>query len=122
MSFRALSSLSCVAVAWVPLLLGSCNVFGSPKDASGASGKARMVMTWVPPYAVAKARARLDETYDGIGMKDALTDLSLQFWQPKPDGNGIDRVQLGDDTTDASIQSIRDWGHAHGVRVHLCIY
>jgi hypothetical protein len=84
-------------------------------------------MTWVAPYAVAKSRVRLDESYDGIGMKDALTDLALQFWQPKPDGNGIERVQLGDDTSDKdtsdkAVESLRDWGHAHGVRVHLCIY
>ncbi len=44
------------------------------------------VMTWVPPYAVGRCQTRLNESFDGTGMKDALTHLGLQFWQPTKDG------------------------------------
>jgi hypothetical protein len=79
-------------------------------------------MTWVPPYAVGASKARLNESFGGIGMKDGLTDLGLQFWEPLPDGSGIVRVQRGDDTSDAAVAAFRDWGRAHGVRVLLCVY
>ncbi len=79
-------------------------------------------MTWVPPYAVSAAKARLNESFEGIGIKDSLTDLALQFWQPTPDGCGVQRVQRGDDTSDTAILQLRDWGRAHGIRVLLCVY
>ncbi len=79
-------------------------------------------MTWVAPYAVVGSKARLNESFGGIGMKDGLSDLALQFWQPLPDGSGVERVQRGDDTSDAVVAELRDWGHAHGVRVLLCVY
>lgn len=79
-------------------------------------------MTWVPPYAVGASKARLDESFGGIGMKDGLTDLALQFWEPTADGSAVQRVQRGDDTSDAAVIGLRDWGRAHGVRVLLCVY
>lgn len=78
-------------------------------------------MTWVPPYAVAKSKARLTESFDGLGMKDALTHLGLQFWVPTKDG-GIARAGRNGETSDAVIAEFRDWGRANGVRVLLCIY
>lgn len=81
----------------------------------------RMVMTWVAPYSVAKSKARLEESFGGVGMKDGLTHLALQFWEPTGEG-GIRRVVRGDDTSDAAVIALRDWGHAHGIRVLLCIY
>jgi len=104
------------------LLLSGC-ITSSPQSPSQDSAPARRsVMTWVPPYAVGISKARLNESFDGIGMKDALSDLGLQFWEPSPDGKGIQRVQRGDDTSDAAIIELRDWGRAHGVRVLLCVY
>jgi hypothetical protein len=79
-------------------------------------------MTWVAPYAVATSKARLSESFGGVGMQDALSDLALQFWQPLPDGAGVERVQRGDDTSDAVVAQLRDWGRAHSVRVLLCVY
>lgn len=79
-------------------------------------------MTWVAPYAVAASKARLSQSFDGVGMKDGLTDLALQFWEPLPDGSGVQRVQRGGDTSDAAVAELRDWGRAHGVRVLLCVY
>ena len=81
----------------------------------------RLVMTWVPPYGVAKAKARLNESFDGAGMKDGLTHLALQFWAPTKTG-GVERVKKYAETGDAAIAELRDWGHAHGVRVMLCVY
>jgi hypothetical protein len=81
----------------------------------------RLVMTWVPPYAVAKSKTRLTESFDSAGMKNALTHLGLQFWVPTKDG-GIARVGRNGETSDAAIAEFRDWGRANGVRVLLCIY
>ena len=81
----------------------------------------RLVMTWVPPYAVGKSKARLTESFDGVGMKDALTHLGLQFWVPTKDG-GIARAGRANETSDAAIAEFRDWCRANGVRVLLCVY
>jgi hypothetical protein len=81
----------------------------------------RMVMTWVQPYGVAKAKVRLNESFDGAGMKDGLTHLALQFWAPTKDG-GVERVKKYGEISDAAIAELRDWGHAHDVRVMLCVY
>ncbi len=81
----------------------------------------RLVMTWVPPYAVAKCKARLQESYNGVGMKDALTHLGLQFWVPTPEG-GLIRTGRTNETSDTAIAELRDWGRAHGVSVLLCVH
>lgn len=78
-------------------------------------------MTWVPPYAVKECQARLSETYDGVGMGDALTHLALQFWIPTNEG-GLARAGRTNETTDAAIAALRDWGHTNGVRVLLCVF
>lgn len=81
----------------------------------------RPVMTWVPPYAVAKSRARLNESFGGVGMKDALTHLGLQFWQPTKDG-GLKYAGRTNDVNDVVITELRNWGRTNGVRVLLCVY
>lgn len=81
----------------------------------------RPVMTWVPPYAVGLSKARLKESFGGAGMKDALTHLGLQFWQPTTDG-GLVRAGRTNEVNDAIIAELRDWGHTNGVRVLLCVY
>jgi hypothetical protein len=81
----------------------------------------RPVMTWVPPYAVARSKARLEESFGGIGMKDALTHLGLQFWQPTHHGT-LARAGRTNEVNDAAIAELRDWGHTNGVRVLLCVY
>ena len=81
----------------------------------------RPVMTWVPPYAVERCKARLTESFDGIGMKDGLTHLGLQFWQPTRDG-GLTRAGRTNDVNDVVVGELRDWGRTNGVRVLLCVY
>lgn len=90
-----------------------------PDPSSG--DKTRLVMTWVPPYAVENCHARLSETYDGVGMADALTHLALQFWVPTR-GGGLARAGRTNVTTDAAIAAFRDWGHTNGVKVLLCLF
>jgi len=81
----------------------------------------RLVMTWVPPYAVKKCQTRLSETHEGVGMGDALTHLALQFWIPTREG-GLSRAGRTNETTDAAIAALRDWGRTNGVRVLLCVF
>jgi|ERR1043166_2038701 hypothetical protein len=79
------------------------------------------VMTWVPPYAIRPCKARLLESYDGVGMGSALTHLGLQLWKPTKDG-GLSRAGRTNEIGDAVIAEFRDWGHTNGVRVLLCVY
>jgi hypothetical protein len=81
---------------------------------------ARIVMTWVPPYAIEKCRARLQEDFDSVGPKDGLTHLGLQFWVPTPEGGLAKAPKYA--ISDAVIGQFRDWAHQHGIRVMLCVY
>ncbi len=39
----------------------------------------RLVMTWVPPYAVVSSQQQLNRLYAGTGPRNSLTYLGLQF-------------------------------------------
>lgn len=103
----------------IMMVVGAWSIFAAPGTVLNPAK--RFVMTWVPPYAVAQCQARLAESYEGTGMKDALTHLGLQFWVPTPEG-GVSRVGRTNETGDAAIIGLRDWGRAHGVRVLLCVH
>ena len=78
-------------------------------------------MTWVPPYAISKCMDRLNESFEGVGMKNGLTHLGLQFWRPSEKG----QIKLVDDfkpIDDATIIQFRKWGKTNNVRVLLCVY
>ena len=78
-------------------------------------------MTWVPPYATSKCLDRLNESFDGVGMKNGLTHLGLQFWRPCEKG----KIKLVNDykpIDDSTIINFRKWGKAHNVQVLLCVY
>jgi hypothetical protein len=81
----------------------------------------RTIMTWVPPYSITQCRARLNKDVDGIGPKDALTHLALQFWNPTPEGGVVKTAQFGE-IGDATIIEFRDWARQHGIRTMLCVY
>lgn len=81
----------------------------------------RPIMSWVPPYGVAKAKARLAESFGGVGMADGLTHLALQFWAPTKVG-GIERVKKYGELSDATIADFRKTANARGIRVMLCVY
>jgi len=78
-------------------------------------------MTWVPPYATDVCRARLDQSFGGMGMKDGLTHIGLQFWRPTSKGQ-IELVDNFKPIDDSTIINFRKWGNANNVRVLLCIY
>jgi hypothetical protein len=101
----------------VPLL---ASLFASIAVGEESPAK-RLVMTWVPPYAVDKCQARLNESFDGVGMKDGLTHLALQFWTPTKSG-GVELVAKYGAIGAATVSAFRDWAHAHGVRVMLCVF
>lgn len=113
---------SLAALSLLASSLSGC-LNGSPQNPlQSAAPSQRAVMTWVAPYAVTTSKERLAESFGGVGMKDGLTDLALQFWEPSADGKSVARAQRGGDTSDAAIAELRDWGRAHGVRVLLCVY
>jgi len=113
--------------AWraIPAVLLLVCMFADVFVARGATNTfrewKRPVMTWVPPYAVSRCKARLAESFDGIGMKDALTHLGLQFWKPTRDG-GLVFAGKTNEVNDVTIAELRDWGRTNGVRVLLCVY
>jgi len=83
--------------------------------------KERRVMTWVPPYGVDVCWERLDQSFDGVGMKDGLTHLGLQFWHPTENG-GIKLVERSKPIDESTISDFQKWGDAHGVQTMLCVY
>jgi len=105
-------------LALLPLLLVQARA-AEPTNAFPAYR--RPVMTWVPPYAVARSRVRLDETYGTNGPGKVLTHLGLQFWAPSTNGT-LARVGGTNDTGDAAVAALRDWAHSRGIRVLLCVY
>lgn len=78
-------------------------------------------MTWVPPYAVGKCKERLDQSFGGVGMKDGLTHLGLQFWMPTADG-GLKVVDRFGKIEESTIAEFQKWGKKNGVRILLCVY
>jgi hypothetical protein len=88
--------------------------------AQNEKGQGR-VMSWVPPYAVEACRKSLDQSFDGIVLKEGLTHLGLQFWVPTEDG-GVKFVDRFKPIGDATVSSFRKWGEANGVKTMLCVY
>jgi len=82
----------------------------------------RRIMTWVPPYALSECKERLQESFDGTGMKDGITHLGLQFWNPTETG-GIELVtRFREKISDETIAEFRDWGKKHDIKIMLCVY
>lgn len=79
------------------------------------------VMTWVPPYAIKDCCKRLNESYNGIGMKHGITHFGLQFWKPTASGK-VKYTTEFKPINDATVRNFKHWGKAHGIRVMLCIY
>jgi hypothetical protein len=86
-----------------------------------ASAIAGPVISWVPPYSVGECKTMVKKDFGGgIGMKDGLTFLALQWWVTdgpnikawgKPAGTGFDE----------DVKYFRDWGKANGVKITLCV-
>ena len=84
------------------------------------------VTIWVPPYYVKECRKTVVEDFGGIGMKDAITTLGLQFWVPDTDrvvyhpkyGKDGDTNKVNDET----VRWFADWGRRNNIHVMLCIF
>jgi hypothetical protein len=88
---------------------------------SASAALAGPVISWVAPYRVDASKAMLQRDFGGgVGMKDGLTWLALQFWVT----NGPQVVQDGNVAGagfDDKVKWFRDWGHSHGIKVTLCV-
>lgn len=92
------------------------------KTSSNNSGN-RKVITWVPPYSIPESKAMLQKDFGGIGVKDGLTHLALQFWIPSGDRkSAILSPTYSYAISDEEIEWFKNWGQANGVKVLLCVY
>lgn len=82
---------------------------------------AREVMSWVPPYAIEECKAALQSDFGGVSPGDALTRIGLQFWVPTATGGVVKTTDYGL-IPDSDVSWFRDWGHARGVEVLLCVF
>lgn len=116
---------ACILAAG-PMILPSARSTATPRPESAQQPSPMFrqyrhpVTTWVPPYAVAKSKAKITASFDGAGMKDAITHLALQFWTPTRSG-GAELVKM-EEVNDKTVIDLRDWCHANGIRVMLCVY
>lgn len=79
------------------------------------------VTTWVPAYSINPSYEMLNKDFGGVGMKDGLTRIGLQWWQPTLSG-GIEKDKLYGVISDVDIKKFADWGDANHIDVQLCIY
>lgn len=79
------------------------------------------VITWVPPYSVPACKTMVKKDFGGgVGMKDGLTYLALQWWVC--DGPNIKQWgNVAGGNFDNDVAYFRDWGKANGVKVTLCV-
>ncbi|MCW3058221.1 MAG: hypothetical protein JWQ02_42, partial [Capsulimonas sp.] len=106
-------------------VIGALAALSNPQAAHAApdakfSAYKHPVAIWVPPYAIAESKTALMSTYSDAGPQNAITHLDLQFWTPTIDGGVAYATNPG--VNDAVVTDLRDWGHAHGIRVMLCVY
>lgn len=86
-----------------------------------ARASAAEVMTWVPSYSIAPSYTALTKDFGGIGMKDGLSRVALQFWRPTATGSLAKDSAYGI-ISDADIKKFSDWGNEHNIEIMLCIY
>jgi hypothetical protein len=74
-------------------------------------------ITWVPSYSIGSCKTCLQKDFGGVGMKDGLTLLALQFYTPTSSGTGVSKG-----ASDADVIWFRDWSHNNNVKVLLCVF
>jgi len=78
------------------------------------------VIAWVPPYSVTACQAMLQRDFGGVGMKDGISYLALQFWITN--GAGLNKDgNISSANFDPDVTWFRDWGHKYGINVELCV-
>jgi hypothetical protein len=78
------------------------------------------VISWVAPYRIDQTKAMLQRDFGGVGMKDGLTWLALQFWVTNGPGI-VQDANVAGPSFDNTVKWFRDWGHANGIKVTLCV-
>ena len=107
-------------------VLAAMIAVSSPAQEPGSTAESKFrpyahpVTIWVPPYAVAKSQTELDRSFGDFAIKNAITHVALQFWVPAATGE-VARVRNAA-VSDERIGALRDWAHAAGIRVMLCVY
>jgi hypothetical protein len=91
----------------------------APAIAALTAKPRRMLMTWIPSYAVEESLKQLKALHGGVGPSKALTHIGLQFWLPTSSG-GV--TKDSDAVSDAKIKQIVAWAHQHRIKILLCVY
>jgi hypothetical protein len=86
----------------------------------GSLATAGNVISWVAPYFMSQTKNTLNQNFDGVGMKDGLTHLALQFWVPN--GAQASLANRYGNITATDIQFFTDWGDQNNVKTLLCVY
>jgi hypothetical protein len=79
-------------------------------------GFANPNIAWVPSYSIGNCKTCLQKDFGGVGMKDGLTYLALQFYYPTNSGG------LTKSVSDADVSWFRDWCRNNNVKVLLCVF
>jgi hypothetical protein len=74
-------------------------------------------IAWVPSYSISSCKTCLQKDFGGVGMKDGLTYLALQFYTPTSSGTGVSKG-----ASDADVTWFCNWAHTNGVKVLLCVF
>ena len=109
-----------IIICLLSFLLVSCSDNDNSSNNILFDWRGAKVITWVPPYYVHASKTMLQKDFGGVGMKDGITHLALQFWVPN--GAQASKATLYGDLSDSDIEWFRNWGHQNQIRVLLCVY
>ncbi len=76
-------------------------------------------MGWVPPYSIGASQAAVTTDFGGVGAKDGLTRVGLQFWVVR--ANGSIRYDPGYAVGDRDVQWWTAWGKNNGIKILLTV-
>lgn len=79
------------------------------------------VMSWVPPYNLARSREALEHRAGNVATHEWLTRIGLQFWGPTRDG-GVRFVTHEEPLDDSVVKWFQSWAHERGIKVLLTVY
>lgn len=74
------------------------------------------VITWVPTYALASSKKVLQSSFGDVAVKDALTQVGLQFWNIHTSGT----VKLID-VNETDVQWFTTWGKQSNIKILLTV-
>jgi hypothetical protein len=75
-------------------------------------------IAWVPSYSISQCKTTLQKDFGGVGMKDGLTLLALQFYLPTSAGTGVTKNSV----SDADVTWFCNWAHTNGIKALLCVF